>query len=258
MEKPSHLHVLITRPLHQAQSLLKAIQNLGWSATLFPTLEIQPVEAPEVWIKKLDALKQTADFFIFVSANAVGPVWSYLKDNDVPIVAVGPATEKALTRAGLNVQSRPETEFSTEGLLKLPELHSMLNKRVVIFSGENSKPLLSETLQQRGATVFELEVYRRICPKSDTTLFLHEWQKEIDVVISTSQESLKNWSRLLGEVGQKVFEKKPLIVVTKFMQTTALNLKLGNPILLARDATDAAILEALEMWSQYAANPKSA
>lgn len=263
MKKPdgmilSHTHVLITRPLHQAQSLSGAILERGGQVTFFPTLEIQPVKDPEKWIEQLSALQQTTDFFIFVSANAVFPVLPYLKKCSVPILAVGPATEAALIQGGLMVQNKPDQEFSTEGLLKLPELHSMLNKRIVIFSGEQSKPILSETLRQRGAKVLELEVYRRVCPSVETASLLEKWQKTIDIVVSTSQESLKNWSKLLGKAGQAVFGKKPLIVISSSMQSTALNLELGDPILLARNATDMAILEALEMWSQYAARSKSA
>lgn len=242
----NNLCVLVTRPSHQAHALSKAIENLGGRVILFPTLEIKSVEEPMLWIDRLSALKQEADFFIFVSSNAVSPVLSYLKGNKVPILAVGPATEATLIQSGLRVQNIPRSEFNSEGLLALSELSSdIINKKVVIFSGEQTNPLLSETLKQRGAQVFELEVYRRICPEMDTLPYLELWQKNVDIVISTSYESLKNWSTLLQESGRLVFEKKPLIVINSSMQEMALKLKLGDPILLARNATDKAILESL-------------
>ncbi len=243
------LHLLITRPFHQSQTLLSAVTERGGKATLFPVIEIKPVDQPEIWINQLTALKTQADFFIFVSANAVAAVSSQLKDSKVPILAVGPGTEAALKSHGLSVQNKPDSIYSTQGLLMLSELQAISGKCLVIFSGEQGKPLLAETLKERHAEVFTLAVYRRVCPIVDIAPFLEKWQKEkINMVMSTSQESLRNWSTLIGRTGQQIFKNIPLMVIHAAMKEMALKLQLGSPVLVAQDATDHAILERLEAW----------
>lgn len=245
-------HILITRPIHQAQALCEMIKKKGGNPVLFPTLEINSVNHPENWIEPLQRLKDLSDFFIFISANAVWPVASYLNKNRTPILAVGPGTESVLIRHGLPVKNRPAHHFSSKGLLELPELEQMLNKNIVIFSGEQGNTLLAETLRQRGATVTQLAVYRRDCPKVDMEPLLECWRNKINIVVSASQESLTNWMNLMGQKGQSYFRGVPLLVISASMRDMALRLNLGYPVLLASDATDSAILDCLQGWSLYA------
>ena len=249
------LHVLVTRPVHQAQPLAEKILKRGGEVTFFPTLELKPVLDEKVLKNQLMTLE--ADFFIFVSANAVLSAISALKETSIPILAVGPATETALNKAGLTVKNRPKTEFSVKGLLKLPELQSMLNKKVVIFSGKNSNPLLASTLSERGAIVTSLEVYQRTCPDIDASIFFNDWKKNINLVITTSSEGMENLHKLLGTAGQQWLKSIPLLVISQSMKQKALRFNLGHPILEAHNATDEAIIEALENWSQHAREPKS-
>lgn len=245
------LHVLITRPLHQARPLSSCLLKLGYQTSIFPVIEIHPFSS-SAQDNHSRLLKNEVDFFIFVSANAVLPALPYLVNQRARLLAIGPGTREALEAADFPAHNQPETDFSSAGLLKLPELQQVLNKKIVIFSGQRSKPLLLTTLQARGAKVKQIAVYQRIIPQMDITSLLEYWEKNIDIVVTTSKESLKNWFTLLGKTGQSIFAKKPLIVITPSMKKTALTLKLGNPILLATDATNTAIIKVLQTWSQHA------
>ncbi|HAY41236.1 MAG TPA: uroporphyrinogen-III synthase, partial [Gammaproteobacteria bacterium] len=57
------MNVLITRPLHQAQSLKSLLENDGHNGLLFPTLKIKKLIV-DVEINNYDAL-------IFISKNSV-------------------------------------------------------------------------------------------------------------------------------------------------------------------------------------------
>src|SRR3989338_9151607 len=90
--------VLITRPLHQAQSLNEMISSAGGSVILFPTIEIIPAADLEPLHTILQQLKQW-NIAIFVSANAVHAVMKYSPQQQfktLEIVAIGPGTAKIL------------------------------------------------------------------------------------------------------------------------------------------------------------------
>jgi uroporphyrinogen-III synthase len=245
------LHIMITRPAHQADSLRAKLTQLGAKVTLFPTLEIRPTFENQVLQENLDPIfqKESIDFLVFISANAVWPVAPYLKKISIPpILAIGPGTEAALLNAKLSIQSRPLKEFNVEGLLKLPELQNVKDKTILLFSGVETKLFLEQELSKRGAWVRKLEVYRRTCPKVDVSAQLPLWQETIDVIVSTSSESLNNLFQIVGSKGQKWLRQKPLLIISKTMQEKAVALKLGKPKLRADNATDEGIINALLKW----------
>ena len=93
------MRVLVTRPLHQADPLVAAIEHRGGTAVLFPTLQIAPRSAADV---RADAAKlDDPDIAIFVSPNAVHH--GSHQAGAAAIGAIGPATAAALEARGKSV-----------------------------------------------------------------------------------------------------------------------------------------------------------
>lgn len=64
------LSVLITRPKHQAETLLRLVESHGGRGVLFPTLEIRGLDAGALVFSNPGYLSQY-DWLVFISANAV-------------------------------------------------------------------------------------------------------------------------------------------------------------------------------------------
>ena len=242
--------VLITRPAHQAQGLSNAIRQAGGHPVLFPTLTItDPPNMPDI-----TGLPQ-ADIAIFTSVNAVEKAVPYIQKtwqkwpSQLKIVAIGAATAEALSRYQLVVDTCP-LQFNSEGLLALSELNQVQGKTVIIFKGLGGRELLSTTLKERGATVVEAIVYQRGLPIVDIMDYLPNWQADgIDVIISTSQESLQNLVTLVGVQAKDWLLNLPLIVISERMAIFAkYTLGFKQPPMVADNASDAALLAAFIHW----------
>ncbi len=156
--------ILLTRPIDQAQSLLVQLQAQGANAGVFPGLRIvlqTPAEEELVQIEK-------ADLIIFVSANAVrglAPHASSIHNlQNLRFAAIGHATARALCDANLEPALSAPAPYNSEAFLALDELQALPGQRIIIVRGQSGRELLKENLQQRGAEVRYLQVYRRDPP----------------------------------------------------------------------------------------------
>ncbi len=214
---------------------------------MFPTLEIAEPPNPELLIPQL---KNPIDIAVFTSANAVDKAIPYIQDiqklKTWKIAAIGAATARALTSCQLPVDACP-SEFNSEGLLALPlfEPNAIKNKTIMIFKGAGGRELLKNTLEQRGAHVIEAIVYQRRIP----ALELPDWQADaIQIIISTSHESLQNLVTLTGTLLKQV----PLIVISKrmaaFAEQPEFKQRFKQPSIVAENASDSALLTAFIDW----------
>ena len=237
--------VLVTRPAHQADRLCQMIEEKGGQARRFPTLEILPLAD----LSDLDkVLAELAEFHIaiFVSANAVAPVFGRLKDGfpaDVWLAAVGGSTAGVLESYGRKVDLIPEQSMNSEGLLLLESLNDVDNERIVIFRGEVGRELLADTLQQRGATVDQVSVYRRACPGTDPRA-LDDWRNDLKFITVTSNESLDNLLQIATIDQAQRLKILPLIVLSERMKTHATEAGF-NTVYVTREPGDEAIVDAL-------------
>ena len=245
------LGVLITRPTHQAEGLCAAIAAHGGRPLLFPSLIIAPPSQPALMKAAIGGLANI-DYIIFTSANAVHHVQASLSAQQLvlmnrgKIFSVGPATRTALLAAKLPSVIMPEDDFSSEGLLALPALNSVKDKRIIIFTGEDSRDLLADMLRVRAAKVCVVPTYRRLRPNVPVAPLLDKWRRgKVDLVVSTSANSLRNLLLMLGDEGEKFLRNTPLAVVSERMLALAESLTWFAPILVAKDASDAAILALL-------------
>jgi len=245
--------VLVTRPVHQATGLCQRIEQLGGRAFPFPVLEItapndsRPLDA---CITQLDDY----DLAIFISANAVERALPrILEQRDWPIgvriAVIGKRSAEALEAFGLQADLCPPTRFNSEALLELDALQHVSGQRVVIFRGNGGREYLADALRERGAQVEYMEAYRRSRPESDSSALVQAWRAgKIDVVQVNSVESLENLFAMLDDEGQALLRQAPLLVVSERMLPVAERLNFALPPILAANATDDAVLDALVEW----------
>lgn len=220
--------ILNTRPADQAIGLTQRLEALGHQVVCLPLFQIKPIS--------LNNETYVADIAIFVSQNAVTHFFAQASLQAKQVFAVGSSTAKALKQNGIEEVLSPAV-FSSEGLLAMPGLRQVKNQHVLIIAGENSKPLLRETLTQRGALVAALACYKRV-PLRYTEQQLSALDAVTHIVV-TSSESLRALLDLFEDKRERLLAKT-LCVISDAMREMAL--KAGfTKVIKVDSATDAAI-----------------
>jgi uroporphyrinogen-III synthase len=230
--------IVITRPLEQGRTLAALIEREGGRAMAFPVIDILDVADAS----KLNALIDRLDAFdaaIFISPNAVTKAMHAISarrtlPKELRVAAIGAGSARELNRLGVEQVIVPKARFDSEALLDLPELENVAGKRIVIFRGDGGRPVLGDTLKARGASVEYAECYRRVKATSDVTPLLHAWGRgEIDGVVATSSEGLRNLHAMLGDAGRGALAATPLFVPHPRIAQTARELGLAHVVATA-------------------------
>lgn len=225
------MKILVTRPEPQAKLLAQKIAQLGFVPLIFPAIEIKPLD-------KLPNLSNI-EYVVFTSPAAVD---RFLAENSsisssIVLFATGKDTALKLSQAGFSPVFYPVEAASAASLLALKELQAVEGRKVLICKGKGGSPLIAETLKERGAIVSEANLYERHCPRVEQLPSL----EEIDWVICTSVEALKN---LIVLFGQSIKSKK-FIVSSERLKAALLQEGINVPPRLAKQATDEALLAVL-------------
>ena len=243
---------MITRPAHQAEKLTQGIKAAGGEPFLFPTLEIIPSELSEENKKKIQHIKQY-DIIIFISPNAVDfglkqiQAFTELPES-ILLATIGKGSAKALQqRLGKKPDVVPNENFNSEGLLVTTAMHDVDKKRILIIRGHGGREHLKNTLQQRGALVEYLNVYKRIKPETNTTeLEQYLQNNQIAAIVITSAESLKNLLELTPAKVVPLLLQVPLLLINQRLVDVAKEAKFNSTLFIANKASDDAIIESLK------------
>ncbi len=246
--------IVVTRPAHQAARLAELIRAAGGTPILFPAIEIAAVNDPRPLNALIDRLEQF-DLAIFVSPNAAGQAMNLIRARRalpprLKFAAIGRASVRELEKFGVTEVIAP-AHFDSEALLELPELNNVAGRRIVIFRGEGGREVLGETLTARGAIVEYAECYRRGRSQAEPAPLLAAWARnELDAVVVTSSEGLRNFFELVGPPGQRELVKTPVFVPHPRIEGTARELGLAKVVLTAQG--DEGLSRGLAQW--FAAN----
>lgn len=244
--------VVITRPVHQGETLKARLESKGAEVLHFPTIEIQPVTRSaelDTCLKQLDSYH----YAIFISPNAVDYAADYLDFSTLPpklkLAAIGPGTARALVAHGRKPDMLPRDGTNSEALLKLKALNGVSNKRILIVRGQGGRELLAETLEERGADVDYAEVYRRSAPRPDHSE-LGNWFRngKVDAIAVTSREALLNLERMLSPALTPYLRSAQLLVSSAQVIKLAGALGIRRRPVQAADASDRALVLALVHW----------
>jgi uroporphyrinogen-III synthase len=197
-------HVVITRPLGQAEKLQSLIAVEGGEAILFPLIEISPLADYSRFDKTIAEIAQY-DWVIFISSNAVqyGMPRLIKSLNGLPeslkFAAIGPATAAGLRHFGIEQVLIPHDRFDSESLLAMPQMQEISGKKCMIVRGVGGRDVLAKTLVARGALVTLAECYQRFNPQTDAGFLQGLWQnKPVDAIVVTSSEAMRHLMKMAG------------------------------------------------------------
>ncbi len=238
----------MTRPAGQADGLCERLTALGHEPVHFPAIEIA-APADSAALDALTEQLEDYDLVVLVSVNAVRMgLAAILQRRDWPdktaLACVGHASRAAVEALGLQVDHLPEHEFSSEGLLDLPELQHMQGRRVAILRGNGGRDTLFETLTARGADVAYVEVYRRLCPRQSAPSLQRLLREHApDVITATSNETLQNLFDLAGSECRALLLDIPLVLASRRQAELAARLGFRQGAVIAGHASDEAMAE---------------
>jgi uroporphyrinogen-III synthase len=259
--------VLVTRPEQQALPLCRLLQAEGASALRLPALDIKAAGDQRDMSASLGDLRRF-DAIIFTSANAVRFGTALLDQRrDLTLIAIGPATARALNEAGYRVAGeRPPREpgqgpgpgvfsrggFDSEALLLHPTLERPAGRRMLIVTGCNGRPFLQQELTRRGAQVRIAEVYRRLPVTPGDAELASLLQKfsdgAVQVITATSLEIAASLLRLATPELRAEFERVHWLVPGERVARGVRELGLAAPLLSAMSADDQDLVAALVRW----------
>lgn len=221
-------HILVTRPSPAGEILCQQIERYAGMATHLPTIAFAPPKYPEQMNSAIEDLA-LQEWLIFISPQAVRTAVPSLRKRwpnlppSVQFAAVGGGTAAALNEAGYQVAACPVAEWSSEGLLALPEMQNITGTKIALFRGEGGREMLAKSLIERGADLLHVVSYQRVLPQIEITPYLHLFEKHtLDAIICGSYEAVKNLKLLLGDKGWPFIQSVPLVVMSERIKNLAL------------------------------------
>ncbi len=164
------LRILVTRAAGQARPLSSLLKAAGADVVTAPLIAFEPV-GDSAALRR--GIREWAlyDHVVFTSATAVrafaaaaGSAGVPLVDRRSPapaVVAVGPATAKAVRQAGLTCHEVPR-RFSGDAVAEMLEAGDLRRKRVLIPRAQVADESLPDRLRRAGARVDVLPLYRTV------------------------------------------------------------------------------------------------
>jgi uroporphyrinogen-III synthase len=189
--------ILICRPEPEASRLAQAFRAAGAEVRQMPLMAREPLpEAPE-----RRSILQELDNFSHIIAVSPYAASLLLDEIDhwwpqVPMgiqwYGVGAGTAAVFAEHGL-LPNKPENGWTSEALLALPGLQDLEHEKVLLARGEDGRELIRQTLEQRGARITVLPLYRRFRPYYAANELQDNFAAfRPEVIIALSGETLNN------------------------------------------------------------------
>ena len=166
--------VVLFRASHQQEPLKTQLEEASFEVLSIPLLEFKPI--PNYLSEsKLPAISTTCETkpwrsLIFTSPNAVAFATAHLTITNQQLISIGPATSRALRKAGYEPHLEAKTT-SSEGLLDaLPQ--NLRDQSYLIPVNKHHRDILRPELEQRGALVEVVPVYEAVMPTLDPSITL--------------------------------------------------------------------------------------
>lgn len=241
--------VLICRPGERGEALAAALSERGESVESLNVMQLEALpEDPvtrRIWldIDQYHKIIVISPFAALCLSEALDRFWPQLPVG-IDYYSVGSATASTLyNQLGVRVHVPSPTagEDTSEALLALASLQQLNHQRVLLVAGEGGRPLLAETLAERGAEVTRIAVYRRRYQPLAPALQARLCSGNYRALIVTSSELLEHLAKWCNQAALN----QPLIVSSRRLATLAGILGFCD-LKVASGATPAALIAALE------------
>lgn len=241
--------VLVTRPASLAADTIDMLKRAGCNVLHLPVIEIRPRTPANVASQV--APVAAPDIVIFVSRNAVVHGIALAGDQS-RIVAIGPATKSALEDRGITVDITPASGHDTESLLEHQELAKIAGKQILIVRGQSGRPLLGDTLAERGARVEYVAVYDRLEAQPEAGVLdpIRERLVEgaIDFTMVMSVDSLSSLVSILADPDFRLLRKSTLVTPSRRVIQTARDRLPSVQCVLASDPRAQGMVRAMQSY----------
>ena len=196
--------VLVPRTRAQAGTLSQRLRERGAQPIEIPTIEIQPVEDSARLDGALRSL-HTYAWVVFVSVNGVQEAFGRMERLGLDarafgaarVCAVGSATATALRERGIVADLQPRESVSESIVDGLSEA-GIAGERVLLLRAEAGREALSLGLEQAGALVDDVAVYRTVTPEGSRERVRDLLSGQgVDAIALTSSSTLTNLLSLL-------------------------------------------------------------
>jgi uroporphyrinogen III methyltransferase/synthase len=168
--------VVVTRHLEQAGGFARRLAELGADVLEVPTIKLTPPTEKDALVDALLGLN-AYDWLVFTSANGVTAFFDIffrrfqdLRDiGGVRIAAVGPATAAKLRELHLQVDLTPDEFTGRKIAAAFAKYQSIENLKMCLLRAEMASPDLPRALEELGAIVDDIAVYKTVAETEDPT-----------------------------------------------------------------------------------------
>lgn len=245
--------VVITRAAAQSEALARELSARGAIPVVLPLVSFadpQDFAALDRAIAEIERF----DWIILTSAQAVRALAQRSRNLGRPltqpgsrlrVACIGPVTAEAAGNAGLRVEHVAETH---NGVALADELGRRLRgSRVFLPRSDRANPDLSEALTRHGAEVTEVIAYRTLRPTHIDREKLRDFANGgADAMLFFSPSAVQHFGEVFGVEQFRALQDKLAITAVGPVTAKALHEAGAFRIVLARDTTTAAVIEALE------------
>ena len=168
--------IVVTRRPAQAGSFAHRLAGLGADVLEVPTIRIEQTTRREELVEMLLGIG-SYDWLVFTSANGVTAFFDlfFKRFHDMRdlggarIAAIGPATAAKLAELHLQVDLQPEESTGRKVAEAFAKFQTIENVKMCLLRAEAAHPDLPLALQELGAIVDDIAVYRTVPELDDPT-----------------------------------------------------------------------------------------
>jgi uroporphyrinogen III methyltransferase/synthase len=219
--------IMVTRSRQQSSELSRKLKASGGEVIEFPTIQIEPPDNQTEIDSKIREVSRSK-FIIFTSVNGVRYFFKRLAEikldiRDIgtgKIIAIGAATEEALKERGLMVDLIPEA-FTSEGILDSLKGIIRKNDKVSLPRAEIGRKNLITGLEELGAVVDDIPMYKTIIPNHKRDELIEILQEGIDIITFTSSSTVLNLLEILGSESKALLKDSKIAVIGPVTGQTA-------------------------------------
>lgn len=179
---------------------------MGAEVLEIPFIEIRKPRSFQPLDKALKNLRSFS-WLILTSVNGVEAMWERMSGlrlsnhqlQHLAIVAIGPATKKAIEKHGLKVALVPQ-EYVAESVVRSLQ-GQVRGKRVLLIRAKVARDVIPRELRTAGAHVEVVEAYETVVPQSSRRRLqaaLRSPNRKPDFITFTSSSTVRNFMTLLG------------------------------------------------------------
>jgi uroporphyrinogen III methyltransferase/synthase len=166
--------IVVTRPREPAGDFAQRLAGLGAEVLEIPAIKIAPTTRKQEIVDALLGLN-SYDWLVFTSPNGVAAFFELffkrfqdLRDlGGARLAAVGPATAARLRELHLQVDLMPDEFVGVKIAEALAGFESVENLKICLLRAEDANPDLPLALEDLGAIVDDIAVYRTVAETED-------------------------------------------------------------------------------------------